>query len=317
MRARRRDLLAAVLAAACLTGACTEPPPGGEAGAGPHDPIAVIERWNDTRNPHLAPWRPLLAATGAGQPDESPEHMTARRDPARRRAAGRPPASAVIYSTCLVVAAGWYALQALHITVASPPPLPAAADGPRRGLPRLLPHDRAPAMRRPPPRQRRLRRVLRPDRTNDEHHRTSVARPHVPARRHPVHHRPTHPGWAATASSTTPRRPEDAIRMQILPPCNSSTPSTDRARTRSLHAARRRECLGLGISSHAPRSARPLVTVVHIHRADLSGPRRRHGCRRMDRRRRDAHRRRHRLAAPVWALTLARATHERAHSSSG
>jgi hypothetical protein len=50
--------------------------------------------------------------------------MTARRDPARRRAAGRIPVSAVIYLACLVVAACWYALQTLHITVASPPPLP-------------------------------------------------------------------------------------------------------------------------------------------------------------------------------------------------
>ena len=50
MRARRRNLLAAVLAAACLTSACTEPTPGGEAGTRLHDPVAVIERWNDTRN---------------------------------------------------------------------------------------------------------------------------------------------------------------------------------------------------------------------------------------------------------------------------
>ena len=71
MRARRRDVLAAVLAAACLISACTEPTPGGEAGTRLHDPVAVIERWNDTRNPHLAPWRPRLAAKGAGPPDES------------------------------------------------------------------------------------------------------------------------------------------------------------------------------------------------------------------------------------------------------
>jgi hypothetical protein len=50
MRTRRRNLPAAVLAAACLTSACTEPTPGGEAGTRPHDPVAVIERWNDTRN---------------------------------------------------------------------------------------------------------------------------------------------------------------------------------------------------------------------------------------------------------------------------
>ena len=48
-----------------------------------------------------------------------------RRNPDVRGAAGRIPVSAVMYSACLVVAAGWYALQALHITVASPPPLPA------------------------------------------------------------------------------------------------------------------------------------------------------------------------------------------------
>ena len=36
-----------------------------------------------------------------------------------------------------------------------------------------------------------------------------------------------------------------------------------------------------------------MVTIVHVHRADLSGARRRHGCRCMDRRRRAAHRRRH------------------------
>ena len=51
--------------------------------------------------------------------------MTAPREPDRRRGVGRPPMSAVVYSACLVVAAGWYALQTLHITVANPPSLPA------------------------------------------------------------------------------------------------------------------------------------------------------------------------------------------------
>jgi hypothetical protein len=49
MRARRRDVLA-VLAAAFLTSACTDSLPAGDAGAGLRDPVAVIERWNDTRN---------------------------------------------------------------------------------------------------------------------------------------------------------------------------------------------------------------------------------------------------------------------------
>lgn len=33
--------------------------------------------------------------------------------------------AAAVYSACLVGAAGWYALQQLHITIGSPPPLPA------------------------------------------------------------------------------------------------------------------------------------------------------------------------------------------------
>ena len=50
MRARRRDVLAVILAAACLTSACTDTPPAGDAGTDLLDPVAVIERWNDTRN---------------------------------------------------------------------------------------------------------------------------------------------------------------------------------------------------------------------------------------------------------------------------
>ncbi len=50
--------------------------------------------------------------------------MTARRQHDRLRKARRTPRSAIVYSACLVLAAGWYALQALHVTIANPPPLP-------------------------------------------------------------------------------------------------------------------------------------------------------------------------------------------------
>ena len=50
--------------------------------------------------------------------------MTARRIPHTRHGAGHQPLSAVVYSACLVLAASWYALEALHVTIASPPPLP-------------------------------------------------------------------------------------------------------------------------------------------------------------------------------------------------
>ncbi len=50
MRVPRRDVLAAVLATGCLASSCAEPPADDEPGERLHDPVALIEQWNETRN---------------------------------------------------------------------------------------------------------------------------------------------------------------------------------------------------------------------------------------------------------------------------
>ena len=238
--------------------------------------------------------RPMATAAGCNRRRSARrelQHMTARRDPDRRRAAGRPPVSAVIYSACLVVAAGWYALQALHITVASPPPLPAERTARlavfleyfRTTVPQqcgalllasagfaafyvLTERTTSIIDRRWPARMCRLGATLF----------ITAQLIQLGGYRH-----------LYETSPTSGRDPDaDLVTLQLVD-------AIDDALELGAFTLLAAGMLGLGITSQRHTVSPRMVTVVHIHRADLSGARRRHGCRRMDRRRRAAHRRRH------------------------
>ncbi len=134
-----------------------------------------------------------------------------------------------------------------------------------------------------------------------------MARPRVQARRHTVHHRPTHPAGGYRhlykTSPTSGRDPDsDLVTLQLVD-------SLDDALELGAFTLLAAGMLGLGISSHAPRSARAwsrsstLTGLIYLALAGamavaawtavdvlliVGGT----------------------IAAPVWALTLARATRE-------